>query len=194
VVSSLNSSSASNPPGEAWYVVHSRTRAEHVAAGLLHGNLGIPTYCPRIKFQRSTARGKVWFIEALFPSYFFARFDPGQSLRAVRHSQGVLSVVEFGDTLVPVPESALEQIRREMDHEEIREIRQELEPGDVVEVAEGPMRGFSGIVHSLRKGEDRVRVLLEFLGTQHPVELPRHTLLQPGSPRLALSEGSGGLA
>lgn len=176
------------PDALAWYVVHTRTKAEHVAAGLMQGALGIPTYCPRIKFQRSTARGKVWFIEALFPSYFFAQFNPATSLRAVRSSQSVLNVLEFGGNIVPVPDEVIATIRHEMAGQDIKEIHTPLQPGDSVLIAEGPMRGFQGVVHSLHRGEDRVRVLLDFLGSQHPVEMPTHTVLSPRSARSVLAE------
>lgn len=172
----------------AWYVVHTRTKAEHVAAGLLEGVFGIPAYCPRIKFQRNTARGKVWFIEALFPSYFFARFDPAVSLRAVRHAQNVLNVVEFGGDLAHVPDAVIETIRAEMDGQLIKEISSPLQPGDVVEITDGPMRGLAGIVHSLLKGDDRVRVLLDFLGSQNPVDVPAHTVLSPRSARSVIAK------
>ena len=171
----------------AWYVVHTRTKAEHIAAGLLASMFGIPTYCPRIKFQRNTARGKVWFVEALFPSYFFAHFDPATSLRAVRHSQSVLNVVEFGGDLAHVPDEVIEAIRVEMDGQLIKEIATTLQPGDVVEITDGPMRGLAGIVHSLLKGDDRVRILLDFLGSQNPVDVPTHTVLSPRSARSVLA-------
>jgi transcriptional antiterminator RfaH len=150
--------------------------------------LDIPTYCPRIKFQRATARGKIWFIEALFPSYFFARFSPANSLRAVRSAQNVLNVVEFGGRLSAIPDDIIATIQSEMNGQEIKEILTPLQPGDTVEIAAGPMRGFSGIVHSLRRGEDRVRLLLDFLGSQNPVEVPAHVLTSPKSARTVLAE------
>ncbi len=173
----------------AWYVVHTRTKAEHIAAAMLESMFSIPSYCPRIKFQRATTRGKVWFIEALFPSYFFARFDPAISLRAVRHAQSVLNVIEFGGNLCQVPDEIIEAIRTEMDGQIIKEIASPLQPGDAVEITDGPMRGLAGIVHSLRKGEDRVRILLDFLGSQNPIDVPAHALLSPRTARSVLAEG-----
>ncbi len=173
----------------AWYVVHTRTKAEHVAAGLMQSQLGLPVYCPRIKFQRATVRGKVWFVEALFPSYFFARFNVVSSLRAVRHAQNVLNVVEFGGALSQVPDAVIEGIRAEMEGLDIKEIHAPLQPGDAVEIAEGPMRGLHGIVHSLHRGEDRVRLLLDFLGSQNPIEVPAHHLVSPRSARALLAGG-----
>lgn len=170
----------------AWYCIHTKTKCEHIAAAVMSQLPGVETYCPRIRFQRNTQRGKVWFVEALFPSYFFARFDVVESLRAVMHSQNVIRVLEFGGHRVTLPDQTIEDLRTEMNHQEVREVRTTLKIGDEVELTEGPMRGFKGIVDSLHKGQDRVRVLLEFLGRQSLVEVEAGTILNELQPRSAL--------
>ena len=161
----------------AWYVIHSRPKCEHVAAGMMLGLPGVETYCPRIKFQRVTRRGKVWFVEALFPSYFFARFTPATSIRAVKHSQNVIRVVDFGGQLTPVPDRVIQLIREEMDGQVIKEIHVGVKVGDTVELTEGPMRGLKGIVNSIHSGEERVKILMEFLGRESLIEVDASKLL-----------------
>jgi transcription antitermination factor NusG len=170
----------------AWYCVHTKSKCEHLAAAALRMIDGIDTYCPRIRFQRSTPRGKVWFIEALFPSYFFARFDVVAHLRAVNATHNVIRVVQFGDRYIPLSDRTIEDLRVEMQHQDIREVRATLNVGDTVELTEGPMRGFTGIIDSMRSGNDRVRVLLEFLGRQSLVEIDAGQLLNELQPRSAL--------
>lgn len=169
----------------AWYCVHTKPKCEHLAAGVLRGSEGIETFCPRIRFQRNTRRGKIWFVEALFPSYFFARFDATSSLRLVRHSQSVLRVVEFSGEPIPVPDRVIEDLRREMDGQELREVKQGLKVGDVVEVTSGPMRGFRGILNGMLSGEERVRILLDFLGRQSLVEVDAENVIAESEPRVA---------
>lgn len=166
-----------------WYCVHTKPKCEHSAASVLSEQTDVETFCPRIRFQRGTRRGKVWFVEALFPSYFFARFDASTLLRAVKHSQNVIRVVEFGGIPIPVPQESIELLRREMNETELREIKIDIKIGDSVEVTEGPMRGLVGIVESMRSGEERVRVLLEFLGRQNVVEVSASKLLTDATPR-----------
>ncbi len=175
----------SNP---AWYCIHTKPKCEHIAAGLLRTLPGVESYCPRIRFQRSTPRGKVWFVEALFPTYFFARFDVTESLRAVKHSQNVIRVVEFGGTFVSIPDLTIAEIRAEMDHQEVREVRPTLQVGDEVELTEGPMRGFRGIIDAVISGQDRVRLLLEFLGRRSIVEVDSGALINDISPRSVLAK------
>jgi transcription antitermination factor NusG len=171
----------------AWFVIHTRPKCEHLAAGLMLGLPGVESYCPRIKFQRNTKRGKVWFVEALFPSYFFARFIPAVSLRAVKHSQNVIRVVDFGDQLTSVPDSVIQMIREEMDGQIIKEIHIGVKVGDTVELTEGPMRGLKGIVNSVHNGQERVKILLEFLGRESLVEVKKSQILTEHTPREAMS-------
>jgi transcriptional antiterminator RfaH len=167
----------------AWYVIHSRPKCEHLAAGLMLGLPGVEAYCPRIKFQRNTKRGKVWFVEALFPSYFFARFVPAESIRAVKHSQNVIRVVDFGGQMTPVADSVIQMIRDEMDGQVIKEIHVGVKVGDVVELTDGPMRGLKGIVNSVLSGDERVKILMEFLGRESLVEAKTSQILTEHSPR-----------
>ncbi len=171
----------------AWYVIHTRPKCEHLAAGMMQGLSGVEAYCPRIKFQRNTRRGKVWFTEALFPSYFFARFVPATSIRAVKHSQNVLRIVGFGDTMSPVPDMVIQAIREEMDDQVVKEVQVNVKVGDVVELTEGPMRGLKGIVNSVLTGEERVKILLEFLGRERLVEVKTTQVLTEHMPRAVVA-------
>lgn len=174
----------------AWYVIHSRPKCEHIAAAMMAGLENVETYCPRIRFQRSTRRGKVWFVEALFPSYFFARFDPTESLRAVKHSQSVIRVVSFGDDLVDVPDRVIEEMKKEMDGVDVCVVEVGIKVGDIVELTEGPMRGLKGIVNAHLSGTDRVRILLEFLGRENAVEVNTSKLLTEHQPRVMVGKMS----
>ena len=170
----------------AWYVVHTRPKCEHIAAGLMAGLGGVETYCPRIRFQKNTRRGKVWFVEALFPSYFFARFIPSESMRAVNYSQSVIKVVDFGGNLTSVPDSAIAALKAEMKDIEICEVEVGVKVGDLVELTEGPMRGMKGIVNAMLTGVERVRILLEFLGRENAVEVPLSKILTEHQPRAVI--------
>lgn len=165
-----------------WYCVHTKSKSEHLAAAALR-LLGVECYCPRLRFQRVTPRGKVWFTEALFPSYIFARFQYTESQRAVKYANHVIRIVSFGDDPVPLCNEDIEALKREMLGKEVREVEHGVKVGDVVEVAEGPMRGLKGIVECIASGEDRVKVLLEFLGRQSLVNVSKVSLVNERSPR-----------
>lgn len=167
----------------AWYCLHTKPKTEHIAAAILTHQLGVEAYCPRLRFQKSTARGKVWFQEALFPRYVFARFDLETMMRAVRYSMHVVRIVEFNERPSALPDEVIEELKAEMGYEDVVVVHRELQVGDEVELTEGPMRGLKGVVQSVLSGQDRVRVLLEFLGRQNAVELEVGKLLADRSAR-----------
>jgi transcriptional antiterminator RfaH len=176
------------PDQPAWYVIHTKPKCEHLAAAMMLGLPEVETYCPRIRFQRNTKRGKVWFLEALFPSYFFARFVPANSLRAVRYSQNVIRIVDFGDQMINVPDKVIQMIREEMEGQDVKEVKVGIHVGDTVEVSEGPMRGLKGIVNSIHSGQERVKILMEFLGRESLIEVEAAKLLTDHTPRTVLAE------
>ena len=85
-----------HPESPAWFCVRTHPKHEHIAAASLRKDLALETFLPRMRSQRSTARGLVWFTDALFPTYLFARFPLHSSLLAVQYSRGVRAVVHFG--------------------------------------------------------------------------------------------------
>jgi transcriptional antiterminator RfaH len=181
------------PPAAAeatnkWYCVQTRPKSEHIAAAGLARFEGVEAYCPRIRFQKVTKRGKVWFSESLFPNYIFARFAVDLHLRAVRSSQAVIRVVSFGDLLGEVPDAVIENIRAEMGGELVRQIDIPVEKGDEVEVARGPFAGMKGIVTRLLNGDERVQILMEILGQENQVEVSASNLKSARLARQALAD------
>lgn len=154
-----------------WFCLRARPKREHMAAAGLRPLEDVEVFSPRIRFQRPTTRGKVWFQEALFPGYLFARFDPERRLRAVQYAHGVTGLVRFGDAYAEIPPEALRDLRAEVGQDETRTICQGLDVGDEARVLDGPFSGLEVVVTHPFPARERVRVLLEFLGRQMEVEL-----------------------
>ena len=127
--------------GVYWYCVRSRPKKERMAAENLASQHGLEVFCPQIRFQRRTVRGKVWFQEAMFPGYLFARFDLFEMKRAVSYSAGVLNIPMFGGRIVPVPDSVIESLQGDLDEAGVAEALEPLEVGDETTVTEGSMQG-----------------------------------------------------
>src|SRR5512137_7046 len=98
-------------PTPAWFCLRTQPKHEHIAAAHLQQDSDIAVYLPRIRFKRATRRGPVWFTEALFPNYLFARFDLAACLRRVCHARGIRGVVHFGDRWPIVPETVIDELR-----------------------------------------------------------------------------------
>lgn len=171
----------SQPPiVPGWHAVMSRPKAEHLAAAHLARLPGVESYCPRIRFEKATRRGRVWFVEALFPGYLFARFDPHTSLRAVQASPQVAGVVRFGTELPELPGPAIADLMGEFSAAEPRVVTERAEPreGDTVEIVEGALMGMTALVTRVLPGCERVRILLEWLGQQREAEVSRRTVMR----------------
>jgi transcription antitermination factor NusG len=115
----------------------------------------------------------------------FARFRP----EAVRHVQAtpfVSQVLTFMEDFGAVPDAVIRDLREAVDEKDSITVPLTIEAGEVVEVVEGPLRGQEAKVTRVLPGAQRVRVLLEFLGNQHEVELSILSVLNERNPREAV--------
>ncbi len=162
---------ADTDTGAAWFCVRTQSRHEHIAAACLRKDLGIEAWLPRIRFKRSTPRGPVRFTEALFPAYVFARFPVRSRLAAVRHARGVREVVHFGAHWPTVPDGVIAELRAALGGAEVHVVPDDFAPGERVEIAGGAFHGLAAVVLRVMPAQERVAVLLDFLGRQTRVEL-----------------------
>jgi transcriptional antiterminator RfaH len=172
-----------------WYCVRAQTKREHIAASRLVELEGVEAFCPRLRYRKATRRGKIWWVEPLFPGYLLARFNLAEMERAVTFAQGVRGLVRFGNQIPPVPRALVDRLREEIRNEEnpgesIITLAPAVETGDEVEIASGPLRGLKGTVVSVAPAAERVKILLDFLGRPQAVDVDLFSLLLPRRPVL----------
>ncbi len=168
-----------------WFVLRCQTKREHIAARILEGVEGVEPFCPRIRFKKATRRGKIWWVEPLFPGYLLAKFCYPKSFRQVTGSHGVSTVLSFGDNIPQLSEEIVEEIKRQTRGESEGDIIQfapRVEKGDEIEVSDGPFKGLTGVVEEPLSADERVKVLIEFLGQEQVVDLDLYSLLLPKRP------------
>ena len=88
-------------PIGSWFCLRAQPKREHIAGLCLRQFSEVEVFCPRVRIRKQTNRGPVWFVEAMFPGYLFARFDYPTLHRRVRQGPGVSGFVQFGDRLAP---------------------------------------------------------------------------------------------
>jgi transcriptional antiterminator RfaH len=171
--SSLRSITVADPCGsrEAWFCLRSHPKREHIAAAQLRQDTEIEVFLPRVRYKRCTRFGPVWTTEALFQNYLFARFDPESCLRRVQNAHSVRGVVHFGVRYPTIPASVIEDLRSASGPNEMRIVGDSFNPGDVVRISGGPFHGLEAVVTRAMTGQQRVALLLDFLGRQSAVEL-----------------------
>src|SRR5829696_5862388 len=106
-------------PTDAWHCVRTQPKHEHIAAAYLRRGCDIDVFSPKLRIQKATRRGAVWFVEALFPGYVFARFDWVSDCHRIRGTNGVSTVVTFGSAPPIIEDQIIESLRAEFDSEEV---------------------------------------------------------------------------
>ncbi len=123
----------------------------------LEGRGGYECYLPRC-IEPNRQR-----VAPLFPGYVFVRLDPRvEPWQPILRSRGVVDLVRFGDMPPTLSDDVVRAIRRKENRDGIVVI--ELQPGDRVEVLDGPFSGqhLEFVVEAT--ADHRVRLLLDILG------------------------------
>lgn len=165
----------------AWYALRTQVKREKLAAMNLRQLEGVEVFLPRLRYQKTTRRGRVWWVEPLFPGYLLAKFSLEESGRVVSYSAGVSKIIGFGGEVPAIPDQFVEELQAQVskmtDSEEEITVTWKVEVGDEVEVADGPFAGMEGKIQEVRPGVERVSLLLEFLGETQPIELSLYSLI-----------------
>lgn len=168
----------------AWFCLRSQPKHEHIAAARLRQG-GFEAFSPRIRFKRATRRGPVWVTEALFPCYLFAKFNWLESAREVHHSHAIAGIVHFGAKWPTIPEETILDLRKAVGEQELCVVDDSLSPGDEITISGGVFHGLQAVVTQVKPAQERVRVLLEFLGRQTTAEI--------GAKEIVKKEGDRGV-
>jgi transcriptional antiterminator NusG len=173
---------AGPPEGEQqgeWYVIHTYSGYENkVKANLEHRiesmdmkdkifRVVVPTVEEiQIKNgQRRTVQRKV------FPGYVLVQMKlDDDSWYVVRNTPGVTSFVGSGTRPLPLPDSEVKAILRQV-QEEAPKVQMTLQRGQRVKIIDGPFAEFYGVVDEVNQERGKVKVLVSFFGRETPVEL-----------------------
>lgn len=171
-------------PETYWFCLRSLPKREHFAATALRRQHEIVCFAPRLRARRLTRRGPVWFVEAMFPGYFFAYFDFLSQRRLVENSLNVTGIVQFGDHIATIDSDTIEALKQKMQADDVVTINPSIEVGQEVRISHGPLLGLEALVTQLLPAGERVRVLLEFLGRTVQTEVTKEKLIQRRLPSL----------
>jgi transcriptional antiterminator RfaH len=167
-----------------WYCFKALPKKEHIAAQLLSKVEGMEALCPRISYLKKTKRGKVRFIECLFPGYLFVRADLKHAYRLIRSIQGIRDVVSFGDRVPVLPDAFVEDLKSRIGEESTKTLPDPvIQAGQLVTVIEGPFKDLKAIVSGELSSQNRVALLLQFLGREMEVSVPLEIVMPEGGER-----------
>ena len=152
-----------------WYLVQCRTRQEERALENLERQ-GFECYRPLYDRERILRGRKVLTQAALFPGYLFIRLDRiHDNWLPIRSTRGVIQIVRFNDYPLPVTDGIVEEIRRRIERQPIREPY--LKSGERVVIAEGRFSGVEAIFIA-SDGDERVMLLINILQSEQTLSFP----------------------
>ena len=113
----------------------------------------------------------------MFPGYIFAKFQFHAHSRQVIHSQGITRVVELGERRI-IPNHVVEDLKTSLPEEVIEAPDLSILPGAEIEVITGSLKGLNGKVLAQISAQNRIQILLDFLGREIKVSIaPEDVLL-----------------
>ena len=154
-----------------WFCLRAEPKREHLAATALRRRFRIECLSPRLRFRKLTRRGPVWFVEAMFPGYLFAKFVYSTQHRAVESSHGIRGIVRFGDRLATLQDEIVAALQSKAGSDEVVTIDSSLKIGQPVHIVEGPFRGLEVVITQVLPAKERIRVLLDFLGRSIEIDV-----------------------
>jgi transcription termination/antitermination protein NusG len=171
-------------PGR-WYVVHTQSGYEKKVKQNLEARIGSMNMEERIhevvipmedvvEFKNGK---KVVVQKKVFPGYLLVRCELDEdSWYVIRNTPGVTGFVGQGAKPSPLPRRDVEsflQVKIEGDEGGPKKSkpRLEYEMGETVRVKEGPFAEFNGEIIEINEDQLKVKVLLNLLGRETPVEL-----------------------
>jgi transcription elongation factor/antiterminator RfaH len=155
-----------------WFVIHTKPRDEYRVKNHL-GGMEIETLLPLYEnFQYSHSRmSRV--IHPLFPNYLFARLDLERHYYKVKWTRGVNRILGAGNEPIPISETVIWMLKDRMGGDGTVKLLDELQEGDLVQITSGPLKDFIGIFQNRLSSGERVRILVNLIGIEVPVQISR---------------------
>jgi transcription antitermination factor NusG len=137
----------------SWYALQVRSRKESYVASQILGQ-GYECLLPTYKSVRKWSDRVKELEQPLFPGYLFCRFD-FQNRRPVITTPGVLQIVGYGRTAIPVSDQEIQALQFAVSSGIPKQPWPYLEVGQRVRVIYGTLTGLEGILVNV-KGNHRV--------------------------------------
>lgn len=162
-----------------WYVIHTYSGYEEQVADNLKQrsqSLGMENkifnvIVPKEK-RIEIKNGKRKIVEKrIFPGYVLVEMMvTDDSWYVVRNTPNVTGFIGLGIRPTPISEQEVERIKSRMGVEEPK-YKIELKKDDLVQISDGPLKGFEGKVLEIDEDKGKIKVLVSMFGRETPVSL-----------------------
>jgi len=162
-----------------WYVIHTYSGYEEQVADQLKQrieSLGMEdkifqVLVPKEK-QIEIKNGKRRTVEKrIFPGYVMVEMIvTDDSWYVVRNTPNVTGFIGLGVQPTPMLPMEIDRIKKRMGVEEPK-YKIEFNPGDLVRITDGPLKGFEAKVTDIDEDKGKVKILVSMFGRETPVSL-----------------------
>lgn len=157
----------------AWYVLRSKPNKEDFFCGQLLAHR-VETFFPRVQVRTVNPRARK--MRPYFPGYLFVHVDFDVINSSTLHwLPGSGGLVSFDMIPASIPDAMINTIRRKVDEINLTAAQPLLgiKHGDRIQITDGPFAGQDAIFDRCRNGNERVRVLIQYLHNRNmPIDLP----------------------
>jgi transcriptional antiterminator RfaH len=149
----------------SWYVVRSKPQKEEFLYGQLLAR-GVEAFFPFLLVKPVNPRSRT--IRPYFPGYLFVKINlEAEGFSIFQWMPGSLGLVSFDSEPASVPQELIHAVQRHVERANTNFGKQPaFTSGDLVVVREGAFDGYQAIFENHLPGNDRVRVLLQYLKKQ----------------------------
>jgi len=160
-----------------WYAIRSKPNKESFLAGQFESS-GVEVFFPCVRVQPVNPRARK--IRPYFPNYLFVYVDMDiVKVSTLRWMPGASGIVSFDGVPASVPGFLIDALRRQLETLNLaeRQLTDGIKTGDSVVIQEGPFAGYEAIFDARISGQNRVRVLLNFLQNRRvPLEIDKQKI------------------
>jgi transcriptional antiterminator NusG len=136
-------------------------------------NQEIEVFLPLLETFQYQFKQTVRRIKPLFPNYLFARLDLNLHYYKVKYTRGVNKILGSGVEPIPISEKVIQTIKERMGEGNLVKLEEEWREGDLVRINSGPFKELIGVFQKKMSDNGRVRILLNLIGVDVPVQISR---------------------
>ena len=157
--------------GVCWYTLHTHPHKESQVVQYLQSN-NIVTFYPTLKVKPVNPRASR--VRGFFPRYLFVQADLDEvGLNGLQWIPGAVGLVSFGGEPAIVPDAFIHELKRRLARiEQSGGLHLDgLKQGDRIKLVRGPFAHYDAIFDAHLPAEERVLVLLHWLGREVKVKV-----------------------
>lgn len=162
-----------------WYAIHTYSGYEEKVADSIRQRIQAVDMADKIfdaivpkEKQIQIKNGKRKVVEAkIFQGYVLVEMKlTDETWYIVRNTPGVTGFVGSGTEPTPVSDSEIAKIKKRMGVEDPKH-QIDFAEGEVVNITDGPFKGFDGAVSEIDTAKGKLKVMVSMFGRDTPVEL-----------------------